>query len=113
MLLNKTLKYPTMLNPNSILFLLLLCLVASFIYLFIQKRNKFKTACYSISLSPKEALTEYYLVIEMKHGQFQDTRKLSKLSQLFFPKRIIPLLKDTYNDYESAQKSLQELKEKN
>ena len=48
----------------------------------------------------------------MKHGQYVDTRKLSVIDFLFIPNNIIPLLKSTYSNYDSAHNSLQELKKK-
>ena len=108
-----TINLSTMYNLDSIIIFLVLSSIAFTIYFSIQRRNKFKTAAYNISTHSKESLTEYYLVVEMRHGQFLDARKLSIIEQLFIPNHIVSLLRNTYNDYESAEKSLQELKEKN
>jgi len=91
-------------------FIFLSILVISFIYS-IQKRNKFKSAVYNISSHTEDNYTEYYLVVEMRHGQFLDARRLPKFFQLFIPTKIASLLNSTYTDFESAQKSLQEVKQ--
>ena len=90
-------------------FIFLSILAFSFFYS-IQTRKKFKSAAYNISSHSTETLTEYYLVVEMKHGQFLDARKLPKFFQLFVPSKISPLLNHTYTDLESAEKSLKEVK---
>ena len=100
-----------MLEPLNIIPLLLIGLICYSVYHAIQKRNKFRTAIYDISLYSSDA-PKYHLVIEMKHGQYVDTRKLSVIDFLFIPNNIIPLLKSTYSNYDSAHNSLQELKKK-
>ena len=91
-------------------FLFISILAVSFVYT-IQQRNKFKSAAYNISSNTNETITEYYLVVEMKHGQFLDARRLPKFFQLFIPSKITTLLNNTYTDIEAAQKSLQEVKQ--
>lgn len=102
-----------MYTPTQIILLIILSLIVLSFYLSIQQINKFKTAAYNISTQTTEKITKYYLVVEMKHGQYIDTRKLSNLTHLFISKHITPLLKATYDNYESAEKSLQEIKLKN
>jgi hypothetical protein len=92
--------------------LVIISIIGYSIYRSIQKINKFKNAIYNISACSETAKTNYYLMVEIKHGQSIDARKLTKKQLLFIPNTIIPILKDTYKDYESAENSLQELKNK-
>jgi hypothetical protein len=78
----------------------------------LKKRNKFKKGVYEISAYYTDSTTKYYIVMESRHGKFIDARKLSKESLLLIPLNIRPLLTTTYNNYESAQKSLQKFKAK-
>jgi hypothetical protein len=86
--------------------------ISYFIYFSIQKRNKLKNGIYDICTCSETGSIKYYLVLESKHGKYFDARQLSKISYLFIPNKISPLLTTTYNDYESAQESLQEFKTK-
>lgn len=77
-----------------------------------KKRNKFKYAVYNIGACPGKKSLQYYFMVEMAHGQYYDARKLSKNDLLFIPEVVIPSLKNTYTDYKSAEKSLEEFKNK-
>lgn len=99
-----------MLNQLIISYSLLISFICYSIYYYILRRNKFKTAILNISVCSKDTETKYYLMIEIKHGKNMDARKLSKTALLFIPNNSIPLLKQTYNDYESAEKSIIKLK---
>lgn len=98
-------------NLNSILFASI-CFIIYTVYFSLQKRKNLKNGIYDISACPEDNATKYFLVIESKHGRYFDTRKLSKLSYFFIPNDVIHILKTTYNDYDSARKSLQEFRKK-
>ena len=89
-----------------------IALAALTVFYFLTMRKKFKKAVYNISTCSQTRDKEFYLVVEMKHGQYIDTRKLSYLELLFIPNGITSLLKQTYNDYDTALLSLREVKYK-
>tara|TARA_B100000809_G_scaffold237763_1_gene257915 strand:+ start:83215 stop:83508 length:294 start_codon:yes stop_codon:yes gene_type:complete len=87
-------------------------LISYFIYFSIQKRNKLKNGIYAISTCSETDTPKYYMVLAAKQGKHFDARELPKLYHLFIPNHISSLIKTTYNDYESAQESLNEFKTK-
>lgn len=97
---------------NLFIILITICFISYLIYSYLKKRDRFKNGIYDIGTCYKNNKTKYYFRMERRHGRYIDARKLSEKSISTIPNELGVILTNTYNDYESAQASLQKFKRK-